>query len=203
MALVEIYVDQQKIDQRLAEIESKVTPLQAIYDELKEIGVTAPTLADIKSLQGNHVTEATLKTLVLRDKNLTVGGFQIGAEAVRLNPTLVSSLIARLKALSDVEYPFYVISEILEDEEPTGEYEVTTVADLADLIKPEATIMGTELAGEVVEDVMDLAVGINAILAKIKPGVHSPMRSPEHWLKYNIDTQTFSVDFAAIAYFVK
>ena len=201
---VEIFVDQEKIDARVAEIEGKTSSLQSVYTDLKTLGVTEPTLSDIKTLQGNHASEDALKALVLRDKTLTVGGVTLGAGAVQLNQGLVSSLKAKLKALRDIDYKFYELVESLdEEEEPTGEYEVAVVEDLEEILTPGYTITGSELTAEIVEDAGALATLFNAILDKLDPGVQSPLRDPEQYLKYNSVTRRFSVDYANIVRLVK
>ncbi len=189
-----IYRDQAAIDLRIADIQAKAQSLQAIYSDLKTLGVTTPTLADIKSLQGNQTNLEQLKALVMRGKTLTVSGVAIGAAAIVLDDSLVNSIKSKVGQLKEVIYQFY---EIVENEEE--ELEVAVIEDVEGEIEEGYITYGSELAAEIVEDVTALCVDINAILSKINPDSHSPMRSPEQWLEWNPVTKRFTVDRFEIA----
>lgn len=189
MAQVEIYVNQAKIDAEVAKAEATGISLQSIYDDLKTLGVSAPTLSDIRTLQSNNTHPDIIKSLVVRGKTLAIAGIQIDPSAIQLDGTLVSAVRQKVGQLTDVQSSYYE----LEDDE------ISVIGNLAAIIKPGYTLMGSELAAEIVADVTALCVNINAILDKFNPGVHSPMRSPDGWIVYNADTKRFSVDKFTIA----
>ncbi|MEJ1241401.1 hypothetical protein WBG78_24860 [Chryseolinea sp. T2] len=204
MALVEIYRNQEAIDAELTMRTSKVAKLQSLYSNLKTLGVTSPTMTDIRDVINNEAGAEFLKTLAVRGKTFTVGGLLIDPKTIVLNPTIVSAIKLFVAQRRDIDLSFYELVEILDEaDEPTGEFQVALVADALQRIETGHITKGSELCLEVVQDVEELATAVNAIITKLAAGVHTGMRSPENWMLYNSLTQTWSVNIPGIAHYMK
>lgn len=192
MKLVEIFVDQTAIDAQLKEIESKTALLQSVYDDLCKLDVTNSSLGDIQAIAGNAVSDSTLKALVARGKSIKASGavVNINPENILLDARVVQSLKQKLRLLSALDYTFYELRE--------GVIKVKSEARAR--IEPGHIIWGTQKAAEVIALVeSDLVPAINAALAIIRPGDHSPFRDPMSLLNWDGETKTFSVDRITIA----
>lgn len=206
MALTEIlYTPTESIEEEMAKINSKVAPLNSVRNDLIALGVTSPTLVDVRKLHGNEVSSITLKQLVLRDKTLSVAGLLLDPSTAMLDAELSHQIKTKLNALGGIDYSFYELVEILDvEDEPTGQYEVAVVADAGTRVTNGLVLRGSELAADIIEDVIDLAEAVNAIIAKLPAhSLTSPMNSPEHWLQHTVNfalgTRVWSADIYAIA----
>lgn len=191
MALVQIHKDTAAINAEVAKIEAKLPTLNAIRADLVSLGVTTPTLADIRTLHamGNYLNETHLKPMSARGKSLTISGLTIDISFIVLDAALVASIKSKLNTLSRVVWDHYEI---------VGGA-VVVVDDLEAQIEPGYITMGTDLAAEVIEDAEAVVTSLNAALAKIEVDNNAhPMRFLDNWFYWNPDTQRYAVDFISI-----
>jgi hypothetical protein len=82
--MVEIYRDQIAIDAELAMRTSKVAALQSFRNTLVAVGVTSPTMADLKAVINSEANEGFIKFLAVRGKTFTVAGLTIDPSTISL-----------------------------------------------------------------------------------------------------------------------
>lgn len=192
MALVQIHKDTAAINEEIAKIEAKLPTMNSIHADLVALGVTTPTLADIRTLHtmGNYLNETHLKPLAARGKSLSLpSGLTIDVSFIVLDAALVASVKSKLGTLSRVVWSYYEIV--------AGA--VFVVDDLEAQIEPGYITMGTDLAAEAIADAESIVIGVNALLEKISVDHNQhPMKDISSWFYWNPDTHRYAVDFISI-----
>jgi hypothetical protein len=200
MSLIEIHVYQNFIDEKVADVESKVSRLQELYDLLSNLGVDAISMNDLKSVvenAGSSSFATQLKGLVSRGKNLSIGGVQIDSSIIVLDPNKVREIQLTANKLDPgrrIHYQFYTITDDV----------VATIENIEDEFKESCTVYGTAKTQEVLDDIDALCISINSILSKIG-GIHPqhPLLPIDTWVSWDSVTKQYSPIIHNIARHVK
>lgn len=164
MTKVKIHFYQKEADERLARIKGAVSSLQSIHNELKSLGADTVTIRDIRKIVTSDNNPLVIREIILRDKDLKVGGITVDSSFLKLPDAQIRELSRNAKRVdpgNNLDWSNYAIAD----------GEVVCAGCVEDKVRERHTVYGTEKTKEIVSDIEALCEMINAIGDKL--GVHT------------------------------
>jgi hypothetical protein len=199
MSKVKIHCYETVAKNKLESVQSYTQRLQVIHDAIIKFGAVDLSIKEIESVvnaESDRDGFGCIREAILKDKVLQIAGLQIDPSSIKLPEQKIIALVREARKVDpgrNMQWRFYSVE--------SGKLIVLPTAK--ESINESCTVYGSDKSKQVIEEVEKLCKQINKIGEALDANTYSPLRSPETWVEWNVDTKKYEPAIIRLATHVK